>query len=71
MIHRNSQVRRAASRHDNVPGHKRSRRLIEAEAYRRITSGELQSTLNEFAVQLLNWFRQTYPNADHVGDDRE
>ena len=45
------------------PGHKRSQHLIEAEAYRRIMSGEAPATLNEFAQQLLDWLRQSYPEA--------
>ena len=45
------------------PGHKRSQHLIEAEAYRRIMSGEAPTTLNEFAQQLLDWLRQSYPEA--------
>ena len=44
------------------PGHKRSRHLIEAEAYRRITAGDAPPTLNEFALQLLDWLRQSYPD---------
>jgi hypothetical protein len=45
------------------PGHKRSQHLIEAEAYRRITAGDAPATLNEFAQQLLDWLRQSYPDA--------
>jgi len=45
------------------PGHKRSQRLIEAEAYRRIMSGEVPPTLAEFAQQLLDWLRGSYPEA--------
>ena len=43
------------------PGHKRSQHLIEAEAYRRIMSGEAPETLVKFAQQLLDWLRQSYP----------
>ena len=46
-----------------APGHKRSLHLIEAEAYRRIMSGEAPPTLVEFAQQLLDWLRQSYPEA--------
>jgi len=49
-----------------APGHKRSQRLIEAEAYRRIMSGEAPATLNEFAQQLLDWLRQSYPEASPI-----
>ena len=42
-------------------GHKRSQYLIEAEAYRRIMSGEAPETLVKFAQQLLDWLRQSYP----------
>ena len=45
------------------PGHKRSLHLIEAEAYRRIIAGEAPATLVEFAQQLLDWLRQSYPEA--------
>jgi hypothetical protein len=46
-----------------VPGHAKSLHLIEAEAYRRIMSGEAPVTLDEFAQQLLNWLRQSHPGA--------
>jgi len=45
------------------PGHKRSQHLIEAEAYRRIMAGEAPATLVEFAQQLLDWLRQSHPEA--------
>jgi len=45
------------------PAHKRSQRLIEAEAYRRIMAGEEPATLGEFAQQLSAWLRASYPNA--------
>jgi hypothetical protein len=45
------------------PGHKGSQHLIEAEAYRRIMSGEAPATLAEFAQQLLDWLRAAYPEA--------
>ena len=45
------------------PGHKRSQNLIEAEAYRRIMVGEAPATLTEFAQQLLDWLRRSYPEA--------
>ena len=44
-------------------GHKRSQHLIEAEAYRRIMAGEAPETRAEFAQQLLDWLRQSYPEA--------
>ena len=50
----------------DVPGHKASQHLIEREAYRRILSGELPATLDEFVGQLLDWFRETYPGASLV-----
>ncbi len=46
-----------------TPGHTRSLKLIEAEAYRRIMAGEAPATLEDFAQQLLNWFGQSYPGA--------
>lgn len=48
------------------PGHKRTLHLIEAEAYRRIMAGEASATLDEFAQQLLDWLRQSYPEAPPV-----
>lgn len=48
------------------PGHKRSQQLIEAEAYRRIMSGEVPTTLAVFAQQLLDWFRESYPEAPFI-----
>jgi hypothetical protein len=46
-----------------VPGHKTSQRRIQGEAYRRVTSGKLPDRLGEFASQLVDWFRQTHPDA--------
>jgi len=48
---------------NSTPGHKASQHLLEGEAYRRIMSGEAPETLSDFAEQLLDWFRQTYPTA--------
>jgi hypothetical protein len=48
------------------PGHKTSQHLIEGEAYRRIMSGEMPATFDEFAQQLLEWLRATYPGASPV-----
>jgi hypothetical protein len=53
----------------SAPGHKRSRQLIEQEAYRRVMSGELPGTLGEFAVQLADWLRQTHPGASPITVD--
>jgi hypothetical protein len=44
-------------------GHKKSARLVEGEAYRRIIAGEAPETLTEFAQQLLDWFTASYPEA--------
>jgi hypothetical protein len=52
-----------------APGHKRSQHLIEGEAYRRIMSGDAPTTLGEFAQQLLDWLRETYPHASPVSLD--
>jgi hypothetical protein len=41
----------------------RSLQLIESEAYRRIMSGEAPTTLAEFAQQLSDWFRASFPEA--------
>jgi hypothetical protein len=48
------------------PGHKRARHLIEAEAYRRIMSGEMPETFDGFSRQLSDWFGATYPGASPV-----
>jgi hypothetical protein len=48
------------------PGHKKTRHLIETEAYRCIMAGEAPATLNEFARQLSNWLKQSYPDASSV-----
>jgi hypothetical protein len=45
------------------PGHKSSQHLIESEAYRRILTGELPERLDQFAQQLLCWFRKAHPDA--------
>lgn len=45
------------------PGPKKLQHLLEAEAYRRIMAGEAPATLVEFAQQLLDWLRQSYPEA--------
>ena len=50
----------------DAPGHKVSQHFIEREAYRRIMSGELPATLDEFARQLLDWFRDAYPGASPI-----
>ncbi len=47
----------------HAQGHRTSRQLVEGEAYRRIMSGELPETLDEFARQLLDWVRETHPGA--------
>lgn len=53
----------------SVPGHKASHHLIEREAYRRIMSGELPERLDQFAQQLLDWFRKEYPGASPMTPD--
>lgn len=44
-------------------GHKKLNQLVEGEAYRRIMAGEAPATLNEFALQLSDWVRETHPTA--------
>jgi len=41
-------------------------RLIEREAYRRITAGEAPETLGELTQQILNWFRETHPGTQAI-----
>ncbi len=52
-----------------APGHRTSEHLIEGEAFRRIMAGEAPETLDEFAQQLLEWFRETYPAASPITRD--
>jgi len=47
-------------------GHKRAHHLIEAEAFRRIMSGEAPETLDAFARDLALWLRQSHPDAAPV-----
>ncbi len=51
------------------PDHKKSERLVEAEAYRRIMSGAAPEMLAEFARQLSDWFRESYPTASPMTPD--
>lgn len=48
------------------PSHKQSQHFIDAEAYRRIMSGQAPATLAEFAQQLLAWFQASYPDASPI-----
>ena len=48
------------------PGQKRAQHLIEGEAFRRIMAGEAPSTLDEFAEQLADWLKSTFPNASPI-----
>ena len=45
------------------PGHQTSLHMIEGEAYDRIMSGLAPDTLEQFAAQLLAWFRENHPGA--------
>ena len=45
------------------PGRRTARRLVEAEAYRRVIVGNLPQTLSEFAAQLSAWLKNTCPAA--------
>ena len=45
------------------PGRRMVRRVLESEAYRRITTGKAPETLSEFAEQLSAWFKDAYPAA--------
>ncbi len=47
----------------SAPGHRKSRHLVESEAYRRIMAGKAAETLADFARQLSEWFSVTYPDA--------
>ena len=47
----------------HTPGREASLQMIEGEAYDRIMSGMAPDTLDQFAVQLLAWFRESRPAA--------
>ena len=44
-------------------GLKRAQHLIEGEAFRRIMSGQIPETLDEFARELTVWLKEAYPTA--------
>ncbi len=48
------------------PGHKKAQHLIEGEAFRRIMAGEVPATLDEFAQQLADWLKGSFPDASPV-----
>ncbi len=52
-----------------TPGHRMSQRLVEAEAYRRIMSGTAPEMLADFARQLSDWFRESYPTSSPMTPD--
>lgn len=47
----------------STPGHRTALHIIDGEAYRRIMSGMAPDTLGRFAEQLLDWLRESYPDA--------
>lgn len=61
--------RSASATRKAVPGHRMTRRLLEAEAYRRITVGDVPETLSEFAAQLSAWFQDGHPTAPAVTEE--
>jgi hypothetical protein len=50
----------------NIPGHRTTLDLVDGEAYRQIMSGMAPDTLEQFALQLLDWLHQNYPDAAPV-----
>ncbi len=50
----------------SAPGRRKLQRLVEGEAYRRIMAGEAPATLNEFALQLSDWVKGTFPTAPSI-----
>jgi hypothetical protein len=44
-----------------APRQRMVRRILQEEAYRRITAGDVAETLSEFAAELSAWFRDAYP----------
>jgi hypothetical protein len=51
------------------PGHKRTERLIEAEAYRRIVAGDVPATLDKFAREISDWLSRAYPGAEPLSPE--
>jgi len=51
---------------DARPGRRTAKRLLAAEAYRRIMAGNVPETLSEFAAQLAGWFKDRNPAATMV-----
>jgi hypothetical protein len=47
-------------------GQKRAHHLIEEEAFRRIMSGQVPETLDEFARELMALLRESYPAASAI-----
>jgi hypothetical protein len=54
-------VRSINARNKARPGRRGARRLVAAEAYRRIAMGNVPETLSDFAAQLSIWFKDAYP----------
>ncbi len=50
----------------STPGHRTALQIIDGEAYRRIMSGMAPDTLGQFAEQLLDWLRESYPGTAPV-----
>lgn len=50
----------------SIPSHRMIRRILQKEAYRRITAGDMSDTLSEFAAKLHAWFKDAYPAAAPV-----
>jgi hypothetical protein len=50
----------------STPGHRTALHIIDGEAYRRIMSGMAPDTLGQFAQQLLDWLRESHPDAAPV-----
>ena len=51
-------------------GLKRAQHLVEGEAFRRIMSGQIPETLDEFARELMVWLKEAYPTASAMPQAR-
>jgi len=51
-----------------VPSRRKVRRILQEEAYRRITAGDVAEILSEFAAELSAWFKNAYPAGPTVSE---
>jgi len=56
-------AQRTSSKGRMVPSRRGAQRILQEEAYRRITSGDIPATLSDFAAELSAWLKDAYPSA--------